>query len=105
MKFTRLRPEEVPKRGEYTDMGGSAWSNWVKRKFSRADKYLSAGRVDATLQIDHGASGGLVFDSAKRCIIGVNIAILAKNDLVYGFVTNPNFGPIKEWLTSIGITF
>src|SRR3989344_875135 len=45
-----------------------------------------------------GASGGLVFDTNKACIVGVNIATLVQDNKVFGFVTNPEFGPIKEFM-------
>ena len=44
-----------------------------------------------------GASGGLVFDSDKQCVAGVNFATLVKDNKVYGFSVNPNFEPIKTW--------
>jgi len=45
-----------------------------------------------------GASGGLVFDISKPCIVGVNIATLVQDNKVFGFVTNPEFGAIKEFV-------
>lgn len=45
-----------------------------------------------------GASGGLVFNTSKACIVGVNIATLVQDNKVFGFVTNPEFGPIKEFV-------
>lgn len=45
-----------------------------------------------------GASGGLVFDLYKGCIIGTNIATLVKDNKVFGFITNPNFGTIKDFI-------
>ncbi|GEM_PF-3609684 len=45
-----------------------------------------------------GASGGLVFNLDKNCIAGTNIATLVKDNKVFGFVTNPNFGTIKEFI-------
>lgn len=48
-----------------------------------------------------GASGGLVFNASKACVIGINIATLVQSNQVFGFVTNPNFAPIKEWLNQV----
>ena len=48
-----------------------------------------------------GASGGLVVDIAKNCVVGVNIATLVESNNVFGFVTNPNFSLIKNWLDSV----
>ena len=45
-----------------------------------------------------GASGGLVFDISKPCIVGVNIATRVQDNKVFGFVTNPEFGAIKEFV-------
>jgi len=45
-----------------------------------------------------GASGGLVLDVDKKCVIGVNIATLVKDSDVFGFVTNLNFDYVKEWM-------
>ncbi len=65
---------------------------------AEADKYLSAGRVDATLHIDHGNSGGLV-QNAKGETIGVatNIspqrpgqAFLVPSENVVSLLNNPN---------------
>lgn len=44
-----------------------------------------------------GASGGLVFDTAKACLVGVNIATLVQDNQVFGFVTQPQFGSIKDF--------
>lgn len=48
-----------------------------------------------------GASGGLAFNTSKNCIVGTNIATLVKNNLIFGFVTNPNFPIINNWLKSL----
>lgn len=48
-----------------------------------------------------GASGGLVFDTSKNCIAGVNFGTLVQNGNVFGFATNPNFETINNWLETI----
>lgn len=47
-----------------------------------------------------GASGGLVFDTAKRCIIGINSAVgTASGDpRVFGLIYNFEFPEIKNWI-------
>lgn len=45
-----------------------------------------------------GASGGLVLDTVKGCIAGVNIATLVQDYQVFGFVTNSQFEPIKDFI-------
>lgn len=48
-----------------------------------------------------GASGGLVFNTSKNCIAGVNFGTLLQNGNVFGFSTNPNFEKINNWLETI----
>ncbi len=48
-----------------------------------------------------GASGGLVFDLSKRCIIGVNTATGVVNNMVYGISTNPAFPPILNFIEQL----
>ena len=48
-----------------------------------------------------GASGGLVFDTSKNCVIGANFGTLVQNGNVFGFATNPNFGIINNWLEAV----
>jgi len=48
-----------------------------------------------------GASGGLVFDTSKNCIVGANFGTLLQNGNVFGFATNPNFGIINDWLEKV----
>lgn len=45
-----------------------------------------------------GASGGLVFNLDKKCVIGANIATIVQDNKIFGFITNPNFGPIKDFI-------
>lgn len=45
-----------------------------------------------------GASGGLVFDVAKRCVIGNNIATSFDQNMVFGLIANPEYAPLKKFI-------
>ena len=48
-----------------------------------------------------GASGGLVFDSSKNCIIGLNIATFTKDNKVYGLILNLGFSETENVINSL----
>lgn len=47
-----------------------------------------------------GASGGLVFNISKNCIVGANSAVgtISGDPKVYGFIFNFNFPEVKAWI-------
>ncbi len=45
-----------------------------------------------------GASGGLVFNISKQCVLGINTATGAVNNVIYGISMNPAFHPIVNFI-------
>ncbi|TSC89244.1 MAG: hypothetical protein G01um10143_625 [Parcubacteria group bacterium Gr01-1014_3] len=45
-----------------------------------------------------GASGGLVFNISKQCVLGINTATGSVNNVIYGISMNPAFQPIVDFL-------
>ena len=70
----------------------------------------SAGTLDDSIQHPitiifsnnnfSGASGGLVFNNSKNCIVGANsaVGIVSGDPKVYGFIFNFNFPQVKNWI-------
>lgn len=82
-------------------------------KFAGGYEYLADLNYTADSSIQHpavlimsnnnfsGASGGLVFDISKNCVIGVNVAVSIQDNQVFGLVINPSFAPIKDWFETV----
>ncbi len=56
--------------------------------------------ITASVNNFAGASGGLVFDMDKRCVLGINTATGVVDNTVYGVSINPAFKPIVDFLES-----
>jgi len=50
-----------------------------------------------------GASGGVVFNSSKNCIVGLNSATGRKDSDIFGLIVNPAAPNIASWLADRGV--